>query len=71
MRAGLLLLPHDPPDRFAEVAQLAEATGYDHLWLADERFFREVYASLTVAALNTTRITVRSEERRVGKECRL
>ena len=58
MRAGLLLLPHDPPDRFAEVAQLAEATGYDHLWLADERFFREVYTSLTVAALNTTRITV-------------
>ena len=58
MRAGLLLLPHDPPDRFAEVAQLAEATGYDHLWLADERFFREIYGSLTVAALHTTRITV-------------
>lgn len=58
MRAGLLLLPHDPPDRFAEVARLAEGAGYDHLWLADERFFREVYASLTVAALNTSRITV-------------
>ena len=58
MRAGLLLLPHDPPDRFAEVARLAEGAGYDHLWLADERFFREVYASLTVAALHTSRITV-------------
>ena len=58
MRAGLLLLAHDPPDRLAEVARLAESAGYDHLWLADERFFREVYASLTMAALHTSRITV-------------
>src|SRR5207244_5865725 len=30
--------------------------GYDYLWLADERFFREVYASLTLCALRTERI---------------
>ena len=58
MRGGLLLLAHDPPDRFGEVARLAESAAYDHLWLADERFFRDVYASLTVAALQTSRITV-------------
>jgi 5,10-methylenetetrahydromethanopterin reductase len=58
VRAGLLLLAHDPPDRLAEVARLAESAGYDHLWLADERFFRDVYASLTMAALHTSRITV-------------
>jgi 5,10-methylenetetrahydromethanopterin reductase len=40
------------------MAALAEGAGYDHFWLADERFFREVYASLTVVALHTSRITV-------------
>lgn len=56
MRGGLLLLPHDLPARLVEVARLAEGTGYDHLWLADERFFREVYASLTLCAARTRRI---------------
>ena len=58
MKAGLLLLPHDPPRRLVEVARLAEAAGYDHFWLADERFFREVYASLALVAHSTSRITV-------------
>ena len=52
---GLLLLPA-APDRLAAIAKLAERTGYDYLWLADERFFREVYASLTHAAHVTERI---------------
>jgi 5,10-methylenetetrahydromethanopterin reductase len=58
VKAGLLLLPHDPPARLVETAKLAEATGYDHLWLADERFFREVYASLALVAHHTVRITL-------------
>ena len=58
MRAGLLLLPHDPPARLIELARLAETAGYDHLWLADERFYREVYASLTACALHTTRLAL-------------
>jgi 5,10-methylenetetrahydromethanopterin reductase len=58
VKAGLLLLPHDPPDRLVEVAKLAEAAGYDHFWLADERFFREVYASLTLVAHHTSRLSV-------------
>jgi 5,10-methylenetetrahydromethanopterin reductase len=53
---GLLLLPHDPAARLGELAGLAEASGYDHLWLADERFFREVYASLALCAARTRRI---------------
>jgi len=56
VKSGLLLLPHDPPAQLVEVARLAEGTGYDHLWLADERFFREVYASLTLCAARTARI---------------
>lgn len=56
MKGGLLLLPHEPPARLVEIACLAESCGYDHLWLADERFFREVYASLTLCAAGTTRL---------------
>jgi 5,10-methylenetetrahydromethanopterin reductase len=39
-----------------ELAVRAEAVGYDDLWLADERFFREVYTLLGLAAARTTRI---------------
>src|SRR5205085_10422988 len=58
VNAGLLLLPHDPPARLVEIARLAESAGYDHLWLADERFHREVYGSLALVAHHTSRITV-------------
>jgi 5,10-methylenetetrahydromethanopterin reductase len=56
LATGLLLLPTHPAPRLAALAQLAEHTGYDMLWLADERFFREVYAALTLCALRTERI---------------
>jgi len=56
LRTGLLLLPTYDSGRLSVLAELAEGTGYDDLWLADERFFREVYASLTVCALRTRRI---------------
>lgn len=56
LRTGLLLLPSHPASRLADLAVRAEALGYDDFWLADERFFREVYASLALAATRTTRI---------------
>src|SRR5919109_2700637 len=56
LSTGLLLLPTYTSDRLAALAQLAERTGYDFLWIADERFFREVYASLTLCALRTERV---------------
>jgi 5,10-methylenetetrahydromethanopterin reductase len=58
LTTGLLLLPTHPADRLAAIAQSAERLGYDYLWLADERFFREVYASLTLCALRTDRIAL-------------
>jgi 5,10-methylenetetrahydromethanopterin reductase len=56
LTTGVLLLPAHAPSRLVALAQLAERTGYDYVWLADERFFREVYASLTLCALRTERI---------------
>lgn len=56
MRTGLLLLPSRPARDLAALAARAEALGYDDLWLADERFFRDVYACLATCALATHRI---------------
>jgi len=55
LTTGLLLLPR-APDQLARAAKLAERTGYDYFWLADERFFHEVYASLAHVAHVTERI---------------
>jgi 5,10-methylenetetrahydromethanopterin reductase len=56
LATSLLVLPTHPAHRLADIARLAEDLGYDYLWLADERFFREVYATLTLCALSTGRI---------------
>jgi len=52
----LLLLGDAPVARLIEHAKLAEATGYAAAWLADERFFREVYTCLGQFAAHTSRV---------------
>ncbi len=42
LRTGLLMLPAYEPARLAALAALAEDTGYDDFWLADERSMRQV-----------------------------
>ncbi len=56
LRTGLLLLGEHPPSRLADLAAAAEALGYDCLWYADERFYREVYSGLALCAQRTTRL---------------
>ena len=56
MRTGLLLLPSRPVAELVESAVRAEALGYDDLWVADERFFREAYTVLGLIAARTSRI---------------
>ena len=53
---GVLLLGDLPAKELAPLARRIEEWGYDYLWFADERFFREVYSSLTLCALNTSHI---------------
>ena len=45
MSLELLMLGNVPVAQMAEQAKLAEASGYDTLWVADERFYREVYST--------------------------
>ena len=56
LRTGLLLLASRPASELGDLAAHAEALGYDDFWLTDERFFREVYSLLALAATRTTRI---------------
>ena len=56
MRTGLLLLPSRPAPALVELGVRAEALGYDDLWVADERFFREAYTVLGLIAARTRRI---------------
>jgi 5,10-methylenetetrahydromethanopterin reductase len=58
LRTGVLFINEFAPDRWRDLAQAAEALGYNYLWQADERFFREVYSGLTFAAVHTSRIAL-------------
>ena len=56
MSLELLMLGDAPVQQLAERARFAEQCGFDAVWLADERFYREVYASLAVIATATSRV---------------
>jgi 5,10-methylenetetrahydromethanopterin reductase len=42
-------------DEFVELIQQSEELGYEFLWAANEKFFRDMYVMATLAALKTTR----------------
>jgi 5,10-methylenetetrahydromethanopterin reductase len=56
MKIGVLMLGDAPVPTMVERARLAEAMGYDAVWVADERFYREVYSCLTHFAGHTSRV---------------
>lgn len=58
MTIDLLILGNAPIARMLERVKLAEANGYDTVWLADERFYREVYSCLTYFAQHTSRVKI-------------
>jgi 5,10-methylenetetrahydromethanopterin reductase len=53
---GLLMLPGDPIGELVERARRAEAAGYDSLWIADEKFYRDPWVVLTAIAGGTSRV---------------
>lgn len=56
MELGLLLLGEHEPDQLLRFGQLAERAGFQDLWFADEKFFRDPFVSLTYLAQHTQRI---------------
>src|ERR1700756_6038059 len=58
MTLQLLLLGDVPVAQLGERARLAEANGYSAVWVADERFYREVYSCLGQIAANTAKVLV-------------
>jgi 5,10-methylenetetrahydromethanopterin reductase len=49
-------LGRHPPDELLNLARLAEEGGYDGLWYADEKFYRDPYLSLLYVASETKRL---------------
>jgi 5,10-methylenetetrahydromethanopterin reductase len=45
-----------PPDRLVTLVELAEGLGYRELWLTDQRFWRDCYMGLTLAARHSERL---------------
>src|SRR6201993_4124416 len=56
MTLQLLLLGDAPVAQLVGRARLAEANGYSAVWVADERFYREVYSCLGQIAAHTAKI---------------
>lgn len=53
---GLLIHPGDPIGTLVDRARRAEAAGYDTLWIADEKFYRDPWVVLTAVAGATARV---------------
>jgi 5,10-methylenetetrahydromethanopterin reductase len=53
---GLLLLGEHGPQGAVRLAQMAEHAGFQDLWFADEKFFRDPFVSLTHLAQHTQRL---------------
>jgi len=56
MTLQVLLLGDAPVVQLVERAKLAEANGYGAVWVADERFYREVYSCLGQLAAHTANV---------------
>ena len=53
---GLLIHPGDPIGTLVDRARRAEAAGYDSLWIADEKFYRDPWIVITAVAAATSRV---------------
>lgn len=56
MRYGLLLLGEHTPDQLLRLSLYAERNNFEHIWFADEKFYRDPYASLSFLSQHTSRI---------------
>lgn len=57
-KPGVLIGGRFAPSQLIQIARCSEDCGIGQLWIADERFYREVYEQLTVVALSTSQIAL-------------
>jgi 5,10-methylenetetrahydromethanopterin reductase len=55
-RLGVGVLQAFPPSELIELVREIEALGYDDLWYSNEKFYRDPWIGLTIAALYSTRL---------------
>jgi 5,10-methylenetetrahydromethanopterin reductase len=55
-RLGVMLPDELPPAQFIALVERAEALGYAELWLTDQRFWRDCYMGLALAARHSERL---------------
>ena len=58
MRFGIGLVGEHSPARLIELVAFVEQLGFDKVWLTDERFHRDVYVNMTIAACHTSRLGI-------------
>lgn len=56
MNYGLLVLGEHPPERLVRLAKLVESFGFENLWYAEEKFFRDPYVGMTYLLQHTSHI---------------
>ncbi len=56
IRLGLGIWQRHPPDELIAMFRLCEELGYDQIWYANEKFYRDPYIGLAIAAMNTQRV---------------
>lgn len=56
MTVELLMIGNKPGRDLLETARIAEDSGYDTVWVADERFYRDPYCLLTYLACHTGKV---------------
>lgn len=53
---GVMLSDELPPEKLIALVELAESLGYSALWLTDQRFWRDCYMGLALAARHSERL---------------
>jgi 5,10-methylenetetrahydromethanopterin reductase len=58
MKFGVGIMGSEPSSKIIETIRIVEKLGYDFVWIPDEKFYRDVYAMLTLCALNTKNVRI-------------
>jgi len=57
---GIAVFPQYEAREFARLCSLVEEIGFENIWVPDERFFRDLGVSMTLAAAHTSRVKIGS-----------